>query len=216
MDRTVHKGLSSIFLIFFFFISCTRAFLLPLRFSTSSPSRVPSSTSSRPLSSLTLDSLPLPSSTRCSTSISRRRHILFDFRTFATPREDSTPSNAITSLLVRLGYQPEENDADPRSLRERLQDFGLAGVASYIASEVLFWFISLPVGIVAFHQSTGEWLDLSTSDGQAKVAAFSAGFLTFARVALPLRAGVAFALAPALNKYVIRPLVARGVLEDKE
>lgn len=49
-----------------------------------------------------------------------------------------------------------------------------------------------------------------------QVAAFSAGFLTFARVALPLRAGVAFALAPALNKYVIRPLVARGVLEDKE
>jgi hypothetical protein len=48
------------------------------------------------------------------------------------------------------------------------------------------------------------------------VAAFSAGFLTFARVALPLRAAVALALTPALDKYVVRPLVARGVLTEKE
>ncbi len=29
---------------------------------------------------------------------------------------------------------------------------GVAGVFAYIASEVLFWFISLPAGIVFYHQ----------------------------------------------------------------
>lgn len=47
---------------------------------------------------------------------------------------------------------------------------GLAGVLSYVSSEVLFWVSSLPLGVLAYHQSTGEWLDLSTADGQAKVS----------------------------------------------
>ncbi|KAM3570627.1 hypothetical protein VYU27_007321 [Nannochloropsis oceanica] len=137
---------------------------------------------------------------------------------FASPNDDSPPSssNPLTPLLIRLGYKTDTAAEDPRTLREKLKDFGLAGVVSYIASEVLFWFISLPVGIFAFHQSTGEWLDLSTSEGQGKVAAFSAGFLTFARVALPLRAAVALALTPALDKYVVRPLVVRGLLNGTE
>lgn len=90
---------------------------------------------------------------------------------FASPNDDSPPSssNPLTPLLIRLGYKTDTAAEDPRTLREKLKDFGLAGVVSYIASEVLFWFISLPVGIFAFHQSTGEWLDLSTSEGQGKV-----------------------------------------------
>lgn len=47
---------------------------------------------------------------------------------------------------------------------------GLAGVLSYVSSEVLFWVVSLPLGVLAYHQSTGEWLDLSTADGQTKVS----------------------------------------------
>lgn len=46
---------------------------------------------------------------------------------------------------------------------------GLAGVLSYVSSEVLFWAISLPLGVLAWHAQTGEWLDLSTGEGQAKV-----------------------------------------------
>lgn len=47
-----------------------------------------------------------------------------------------------------------------------------------------------------------------------QVAGFSAGFLAFARVALPLRAAVALALTPALDKYIVRPLVEKGVLTE--
>lgn len=48
------------------------------------------------------------------------------------------------------------------------------------------------------------------------MAAFSAGFLTFARVALPVRAAVALAITPPLSKYVIQPLIDRGVLKERE
>ena len=48
----------------------------------------------------------------------------------------------------------------------------------------------------------------------SQVAGFSAGFLAFARVALPVRAAVALAITPTLDKYVVRPLVERGVLKE--
>lgn len=48
------------------------------------------------------------------------------------------------------------------------------------------------------------------------MAGFSAGFLAFARVALPVRAAVALALTPALDKYVVRPLVERGVISEQK
>jgi hypothetical protein len=49
-----------------------------------------------------------------------------------------------------------------------------------------------------------------------QVAGFSAGFLAFARVALPVRAAVALAITPPLSKYVIQPLIERGVLKERE
>lgn len=51
---------------------------------------------------------------------------------------------------------------------------------------------------------------------QNQVAGFSAGFLAFARVALPVRAAVALAITPPLSKYVIQPLIDRGVLQERE
>lgn len=48
-----------------------------------------------------------------------------------------------------------------------------------------------------------------------QVAGFSAGFLAFARLALPVRGAVALALTPALDKYVVRPLIERGVVKEQ-
>lgn len=127
------------------------------------------------------------------------------------------------SAMVKLGFKKEAGEGT-RSMKEQLKSgtcpcvvphttdlirphlaslhplfcvcsAGLAGVLSYVSSEVLFWAISLPLGVLAWHAQTGEWLDLSTGEGQAKVISalqslLPACILAFPDTYLPMNAGV--------------------------
>lgn len=62
---------------------------------------------------------------------------------------------------------PGEPDID---LKERIKSAGLAGALAYGGTELAFWVISVPLAVVGYHQTTGEWLDLTTLEGKEKAS----------------------------------------------
>lgn len=46
--------------------------------------------------------------------------------------------------------------------------------------------------------------------GRAQLFGLSAGFLTFARLVVPLRIALALALTPAMDKYVVKGFLKKG------
>mmetsp|Transcript_7011 Transcript_7011/g.9851 ORF Transcript_7011/g.9851 Transcript_7011/m.9851 type:complete len:191 (+) Transcript_7011:76-648(+) len=107
-------------------------------------------------------------------------------------KEDAAPAMEETKSFLE----------DESSLKEKIKAAGLAGFLSYGAFELFFWIVSVPLAVVAYHATTGEWPDFSTTEGKAKVAALSTGFLTFARLAVPVRIAIALALTPSMDKFL--------------
>lgn len=101
------------------------------------------------------------------------------------------------------------------TLTEKVKNAGISGVFAYALTELGFWIISLPSAILYYHYQTNEWLNFNTSEDQVKVAAFSAAFVSFARLVVPLRLGLALALTPFINKTIVEPLQERGFLLPK-
>jgi len=96
---------------------------------------------------------------------------------------------------------------------DRIKKAGVSGSISYALWELVFWTVSVPAAILSYHQTTGEWLDLSSSEGQAKVLGFSTAFLTFARFVVPVRIGLALATAPWVAKNIL-PIFGKGEEES--
>lgn len=55
-------------------------------------------------------------------------------------------------------------------MKENIKSAGLAGVVAYAGTELAFWIISVPLAVVGYHQTTGEWLDLTTLEGKEQVS----------------------------------------------
>ena len=68
---------------------------------------------------------------------------------------------------------------------------GTAGAISYALWELGFWGLSLPVCIFGYQQATGHWPDFGDVEDQKKIAAEAFAFVNFARLAVPLRIGLA-------------------------
>ncbi|CAM9174697.1 unnamed protein product [Discosporangium mesarthrocarpum] len=117
--------------------------------------------------------------------------------------------NALDKALVAWGVKaaPGEPEVD---LKQKIKSAGVAGAAAYGLTELGFWVISIPLAVFGYHQTTGEWLDLSTVEGKEELFGLSAGFLTFARLVVPLRIAAALALTPAMDKYVIKRFFNKG------
>ena len=75
--------------------------------------------------------------------------------------------------------------------RIRFSFRGTAGAISYALWELGFWGVSLPVCIVGYQQATGHWPDFGDVEDQKKIAAEAFAFVNFARLAVPLRIGLA-------------------------
>lgn len=54
-------------------------------------------------------------------------------------------------------------------LKEKIKTAGLAGALAYGGTELAFWIISVPLAVFGYHQTTGEWLDLTSLEGKEKV-----------------------------------------------
>lgn len=63
---------------------------------------------------------------------------------------------------------PGEPEID---LKDKIKSAGLAGALAYGGTELAFWVISVPLAVVGYHQTTGEWLDLTTLEGKEEASA---------------------------------------------
>ncbi|CBN75994.1 conserved unknown protein [Ectocarpus siliculosus] len=122
---------------------------------------------------------------------------------------DEEEMNSLDKALVAWGVKspPGEPEID---FKEKIKSAGLAGALAYGGTELAFWIISVPLAVVGYHQTTGEWLDLTTLEGKEKLFGLTAGFLTFARLVVPLRIALALALTPAMDKYVVKGLLNKN------
>ncbi|CAK0830647.1 unnamed protein product, partial [Prorocentrum cordatum] len=98
----------------------------------------------------------------------------------------------------------EKKEEEP-NMMDKIKRFGPAGIASYAITEGGFWLISIPGVCLFYAYATGEWPDLTSQEDQAKVAGASFAFLNVARLVVPVRVGVALALAPWVDENVIKP-----------
>lgn len=85
---------------------------------------------------------------------------------------------------------------------------GRSGVIAYTLTELSFWAIA-PVLVVLYQTLNSDAaINLSDGDQQAKIFSLSAGFLTFARVAVPARMALALSLIPFVEKNITGKLFA--------
>ncbi|EOD04672.1 hypothetical protein EMIHUDRAFT_220761 [Emiliania huxleyi CCMP1516] len=88
----------------------------------------------------------------------------------------------------------EENKA--AALLRQVKAAGVAGSISYAFWEVAFWAASVPVCLVAYHQATGQWPDLSDNEDKAYLGAEAFAFVNLARFVVPVRISLALATTP--------------------
>ena len=81
-----------------------------------------------------------------------------------------------------------------------IKSYGVAGVLSYVLTEVVFWALALPTAIFSYHETTGTWLSIETD--RVQLIGIALGFVTAVRFFVPLRMGAAFALIPFVQKII--------------
>ena len=107
---------------------------------------------------------------------------------------------------VALFGKTEDKDSVEPSAFDKVASMGLAGILAITAAEAIFWALGVPLAEIYYKVTSGEWIDLSTSDGQIKAAGFSFGYGGFATVILQYRVTLfAIPLVPIMQKYVIEP-----------
>jgi hypothetical protein len=99
----------------------------------------------------------------------------------------------------------EEEKKEPTAF-EKVASVGLAGVLAIAVAESIFWALGVPLAAIWYKVTTGEWIDMMTTDGQMKAAGFSFGYGGFATVILQYRVTLfAIPLVPIMEKYVVAP-----------
>ena len=81
---------------------------------------------------------------------------------------------------------------------------GVAGTLAYILTELAFWIIAFPVASTSFYNLNGHWPDFSDGGDRTAVLAFIFAGANVARLAVPLRFGAAFALAPGVDENIVQ------------
>lgn len=104
---------------------------------------------------------------------------------------------------------------ETEKLLKQVKDAGLAGVISYAAWELGFWFVSIPVVLFGYYEITGHFPDLSDKDDIAKLGAEAFAFVNFARFAVPLRIGLALSTTPWIQTNIVDRFLQKDQ-EDKQ
>lgn len=88
---------------------------------------------------------------------------------FICLRPSPRHKQSLDKALVAWGVKspPGEPEID---FKEKIKSAGLAGALAYGGTELAFWIISVPLAVVGYHQTTGEWLDLTTLEGKEKAS----------------------------------------------
>merc|ERR1719331_2253113 len=96
-------------------------------------------------------------------------------------------------------------DGEKAITYDDVKKFGVSGTIAYVLTELAFWAVAFPVASALFTQANGHAPDLFNSgeDRAAVVASIFVG-ANVARLAVPLRFGVALAAAPWVDENIVR------------
>lgn len=146
-----------------------------------------------------------------------RQHDTVRFMTEQTTLEKEATAVAVIeateeSETVVAEVKDEAEMSETEKLLKKVKEAGTAGVISYAAWELAFWFISVPVCIIGYRSVTGHFPDLSDKDDLAQLGAEAFAFVNFARFAVPLRIG----LALSTTSWVQDNVVDRFMKKDGE
>ena len=88
---------------------------------------------------------------------------------------------------------------------EDVKKFGVSGTIAYVLTELAFWAVAFPVAAALFTQANGHAPDLFNS-GEDRAAVIASIFVgaNVARLAVPLRFGVALAAAPWVDENIVQ------------
>mmetsp|Transcript_28525 Transcript_28525/g.51544 ORF Transcript_28525/g.51544 Transcript_28525/m.51544 type:complete len:182 (-) Transcript_28525:296-841(-) len=130
-----------------------------------------------------------------------------------TPRHPTQlPSRNKTSGDASIPTEAEEEEeelSETKKLLQKVKQAGTAGVISYALWELAFWGVSVPVCIVGYQEVTGHWPDLSNSDDLEKLGAEAFAFVNFARLAVPLRIGLALSTTSWIDENVVQKFMKK-------
>ena len=98
----------------------------------------------------------------------------------------------------------ESGEEDSKNLLEKVKDAGTAGAISYALWEAAFWGISFVACLGTFKQVSGHWPDFSSSEDAKQLGLEVFAFVNVARLAVPLRIGLALATVPFVEENILR------------
>lgn len=67
-----------------------------------------------------------------------------------------------------------------------------------------FWGVSIPVCVAGYREVTGHWPDFSNKEDLEKLGAEAFAFVNFARLAVPLRIGLALSTTSWIDENVVQ------------
>jgi len=97
----------------------------------------------------------------------------------------------------------DERSDDEEKPFDKIKAFGKAGIISYIFWELIFWGVSFPIAAVTFYKATGHLPDLSNSDDMKALGTEAFAVINIARLANPLRFGLALTTAPWIQRNIL-------------
>jgi len=120
---------------------------------------------------------------------------------------------SVTEGSVPAEDEEEEELSESKKLLQKVKQAGTAGAISYALWELVFWCVSIPVCVVGYQQLTGHWPDPSNSEDMQKLGAEAFAFVNFARLAVPLRIGLALSTTPWIDENIVQKFMKK---EEKE
>lgn len=92
---------------------------------------------------------------------------------------------------------------ESKNLLQKVKDAGTAGAISYALWEAAFWGVSVPICLVSYRQVMGRWPDLTSGEDLKKLGLEAFAFVNFARLAVPIRIGLALSTVPWVTESIL-------------
>ena len=123
-------------------------------------------------------------------------------------KKDSPPAAVAVVDGDDTAAVAETKEEDEGWTLDKVAALGVAGVISIAIAETVFWVLSFPTSELLYFVSTGEWIDLTSQEGQLKFLAFTAGWGAIGGVIAQYRTVLtAAAMTPWVDENIVKPYV---------
>jgi len=113
-----------------------------------------------------------------------------------------TVSSVSSSVVQKLPLDKLPGSGGEGLSMADIKKYGVSGTIAYILTELAFWAVAFPVASTSFYNLNGHWPDFGDGSDRTAVLAFIFAGANIARLVVPLRFGVAFALAPWVDENI--------------